>query len=530
MAATIELKYFNSFWLKKLDKVVDVLPFEKTTNSVIEVGDSLVNVVGDFVSVGVGQEISYTLGGTIFTNTVLYGSNGGNVVIFSNPVTEEVPIGTVIKFGAIKDFSHVPEGYGSTPDSDWYVEESRIRGGYNNTSVDFGVKAYIVEDINKQQYRSNSMIYSGIFNSRTGVNNTNQFSIAEDIVRSVEPSQGSIQKLYAEDTNLIIFQERKVSRALIDKDAIYSAEGQPMTTSGTQVIGQIQSYAGNYGISTNPESFAVYGYRKYFTDRNQNAVLRLSQDGITEISANGMVDYFRDNLSGVGEEGRIIGSWDMHNKLYILSMQPPVITGSRDDTDRFQTISFDEDINGWVSLYSFKPQLAGSLRENYFTFKNGNIWQHYVPTTLASYCNFYGVQYSSKVTLVLNPSVSESKNFNTINYEGSTGWALTELYTDSDKALSVSSFVLPTNLSDLQNQLFTTSFKSKENKFYATVINDTSSGQGEVIYGNSMSGIKGYYVTATLEFPDPYSTSTSRTQSKLAELYAVSLNYVSSYY
>ena len=529
MAATIELKYFNSFWLKKLDTVVDVLPDEYVVLESILEEDTITFTV-DLISIGVGQQITYTIGSDTFVNTIFARTSGQKGIILSEPFTTEIPVGTIIKFGTITDFSYVPEAYASTPESDWYIEEARIRGGYNNTSVDFGVKAYIVEDINKQQYRSNSMIYSGIFNSRTGVNNTNQFSIAEDIVRSVEPSQGSIQKLYAEDTNLIIFQERKVSRALIDKDAIYSAEGQPMTTSGTQVIGQIQSYAGNYGISTNPESFAVYGYRKYFTDRNQNAVLRLSQDGITEISANGMIDYFRDNLSGVGEDGRLIGSWDMHNKLYILSMQPPVIVGTRDDVDRFQTISFDEDINGWVSLYSFKPQLAGSLRENYFTFKNGNIWQHYVPTTLASYCNFYGVQYSSKVTLVLNPSVSESKNFNTINYEGSTGWALTELYTDSDRALSISSFVLPTNLSDLQNQLFTTSFKSKENKFYGTVINDTSSGQGEVIYGNSMSGIKGYYVTATLEFPDPYSTSLSRTQSKLAELFAVSLNYVSSYY
>ena len=25
-------------------------------------------------------------------------------------------------------------------DQDWYIEESRIRGGYNNTSVDIGVK------------------------------------------------------------------------------------------------------------------------------------------------------------------------------------------------------------------------------------------------------------------------------------------------------------------------------------------------------------------------------------------------------
>ena len=74
------------------------------------------------------------------------------------------------------------------------------------------------------------------------------------------------KSLYAEDTNLIIFQENKVSRALIDKDAIYTAEGATLRAVSqlNLVIGQIVPYAGNFGISTNPESFAVYGYRKYF--------------------------------------------------------------------------------------------------------------------------------------------------------------------------------------------------------------------------------------------------------------------------
>ena len=84
-----------------------------------------------------------------------------------------------------------------------------IRGGYNNTSVDFGVKAYIVEENDSQQRRSNSLIYSGIYNSRTGINQTNQFSVAEEITKSVDPVNGSIQKLFAEDTNLTVFQERK---------------------------------------------------------------------------------------------------------------------------------------------------------------------------------------------------------------------------------------------------------------------------------------------------------------------------------
>jgi len=109
-------------------------------------------------------------------------------------------------------------------DYSWAIEESRIRGGYNNTTVDFGAKAYLVEEEPQGTRRFNTLIYSGIFNSRTGINQTNVFSVGEDITKSADPANGSIQKLYAEDTNLNVFQELKVSRALIDKDAIYAAE------------------------------------------------------------------------------------------------------------------------------------------------------------------------------------------------------------------------------------------------------------------------------------------------------------------
>jgi len=515
MAATLELKYFNSFWLKKMDSVVDVIPTTSETDGDVLVGSTTMVLTAVDLFIGVGQLIEYTLGTTLYTNTILYTS--GTTITLLNPVEVLIPDGTLITFGPIQDFTHVPAAYNAGP-NDWYVEEARIRGGYNNTTVDFGVKAYLVEDSTAQQHRFNSIIYSGIFNSRTGVNNTNQFSVADDITRSVDPSNGSIQKLYSEDTNLIIFQESKVSRALIDKDAVYSAEGQPMTTSGAAVIGQVQQYAGNYGISTNPESFAVYGYRKYFVDKNQNVVLRLSQDGITEISAYGMIDYFRDNLSLIGNTGRIIGGWDMYNKQYVLSLQPP-------DTEEFQTLTFDEDCNGWTSRFSYKPNLSGSLRNNFYTFKNGNIWKHYADpsTTLINYCNFYGVQYDANVTLVFNPEVSMSKNFNTLNYEGSTGWALEALYSNSDIAIPIGKANDAINLAALENQLFENSFKRKENKYFGTIINNTPATYGEVIYGNSMNGIKGFYSTVKMTFVNP-------TTPQAAELYSVSSNYVMSSY
>ena len=42
----------------------------------------------------------------------------------------------------------------------WNVEESRIRGGYNNTSTDYGVRAYLVELEPNSSIRFSSLIYS----------------------------------------------------------------------------------------------------------------------------------------------------------------------------------------------------------------------------------------------------------------------------------------------------------------------------------------------------------------------------------
>ena len=333
MSATLELKYFNTFWLKKVATITGIVG-----------GVSIANQ---------------------YTNTT---------------------------------YPNIPQLYAGDTAVDWYIEESRIRGGYNNLTVDLGIKAYIVEDNNSQQHLFSSLIYSGIFNSRTGINNTNQFSVGEDITKTADPVYGTIQKLYAEDTNLIIFQEDKVHRALIDKDAIYSAEGNAILTSAPAVIGQIIAYAGEYGISKDLFSFAVYGYRKYFTDRKRNSVLRLSKDGITEISSYGMHDFFRDELSNL-TNNKIIGGFDVHTKNYTLSIQKPedrnysyrplqgsysnlspqptAATRFLPNKNNYITSSFDESVLGWTSFYSYSPAFFIALNANFYTLFNGGLWlQH----------------------------------------------------------------------------------------------------------------------------------------------------------
>ena len=445
-----------------------------------------------------------------------------------------------------------------SPAKEWVIEEARIQGGYENSSVDFGVKAYIVEEDNSASIRSSSLIYSGVFNSRTGINNTNQFSVGEDITKSLDPSNGSIQKIYAEDTNLIIFQENKVSRALIDKDAIYSAEGGGSITSSNVVIGQIQAYAGNYGISKDPESFAVYGYRKYFTDRYRNAVLRLSQDGITEISEYGMTDFFRDEFSNIDYPsysgvGSIVAGWDVHNKQYILSLQ----RSTANTNQNYSTLSYSEQSSGFVSFLSFKPSQIISLKNKVYSFKNGSLWLHYNETANTR-CNFYGTQYGSSVRFVFNTNPSNVKIFKTINYEGANGWQVDSFksdftgpdqlglsYSSSQDATGtlstfkflpadVTTYIAPSVFSyelgaydgydhvypeTLYPPIYRAGFDRKENKYMANLINKSLANQEEISYGDAVSGIKGYFVVVDM------SLDTVTDVGGVKELFSVSTNY-----
>ena len=320
----------------------------------------------------------------------------------------------------------------SSDDNNWAIEESRIRGGYNNISTDYGCKAYLVEEDPNASFRTNSMIYSGIFNSRTGINNSNVFSIAEDIIQSADPANGSIQKLYAENSNLIVFQEQKVSRALIDKDAIYSAEGGGAVTNSKLVIGTLQPYLGEYGISKNPESFAVYGYDKYFSDKNSNAILRLTNNGIVEISAYGMKDFFRDQLKDIGQDGLVLGGYDVHNSQYTVSLQKNPTTQPGTDS---KTLAFDPKVNGWPTFFSYKPEQIFSIQNKFYSVKSGGLYQHYLEFNQQtgariSRNTFYNVTAPSSISFVVNSNPANSKNFLTIGYEGSSGWQVDTFTSD----------------------------------------------------------------------------------------------------
>jgi hypothetical protein len=118
-----------------------------------------------------------------------------------------------------------------------------------------------------------------------------------------------------------------------------------------------------------------------------------------------------------------------------------------------KTLTYKDDITGWVSFYSYYPDWMIGMNNYFYTFKGGNLYRHNVNPLRNT---FYGTYTPSSVQSVFNTSPLENKLFKTINLEGDDKWAVT-LETD----LQYSGFIQ------------STWFEKKEASFFAFIRNNS---------------------------------------------------------
>ena len=348
----------------------------------------------------------------------------GTELLFKYPTEHGVTVGLTDRPGAV---TAIADGVGTSGTTStvklksnihntsrfilpWYncfafgngVESNRIRDDFNAMFIDKGVKvSTTIDDPYAEQRKGSSLIFGGIYNSRNGINNTNQFIEADGITKDLNPKYGSIQKLHTRDGDIVALCEDKIFKIIAYKDALFNADGNPQLIATNRVLGTATPVRGEYGISKNPESFAFQGYQAYFTDKARGVVLRMSLDGLTSISNVGMKDYFSDILKAT--TGNITGTYDDKKGEYNITLNNT-------------TLAWNEGTKGWVSFRSYLPEASVSFNNTYYTFKSGNLYQHHHNATRN---NFYGTQYDSDITVLINDSPGSIKNFKTLNYEGS---------------------------------------------------------------------------------------------------------------
>lgn len=208
------------------------------------------------------------------------------------------------------------------------VESDRIRDDFNEAYIRHSKRTTTAIDQYDQERRSSSITWSEPFSVDTNVNRLNEFNLSTVNFKNLDVSFGSIQKIRSRDTDLMVFQENKVSGILYNKTLLSDAIGTGQITTTPVVFGNQITLNGEFGISNNPESYSEWGESMFFTDRRRGAVIELRGNAMKVISDTKMTDYFNDHFKLNNNFN--VGGYDIHTHQYVLSHKD---NGSIYDTD-----------------------------------------------------------------------------------------------------------------------------------------------------------------------------------------------------
>jgi hypothetical protein len=123
------------------------------------------------------------------------------------------------------------------------------------------------------------------------------------------------------------------------------------------------------------------------------------------------------------------------------------------------TISYSDDVQGWTSFWTYKPDFMIFASNNFYTFKNGNLYLHNDPSSTRTvyYPNtpFGNLPFCS-VRTTFNDDPLEVKLFKTLSLESTSAWNAS-VFTD----------LISGNIDD-------TWFQLKEGGFFAHIRRDTN--------------------------------------------------------
>ena len=253
------------------------------------------------------------------------------------------------------------------------VESYRIRDSIVGDTFQLGNRATATlgKDY-KQVRRFADITYSGVYNQESNVNKTNEFNLGLFNFKPLEQSFGPIQKMFARETDILTLQEDKISYVMSSKNVLSSAAGGGNVAAIPEVLGNQVARIEEFGISENPESFAVYGYDKFFTDAKRGSVIQLrgtasSNESLNVISGQGMRTWFRE-LFQVSFDYQKLGGYDPYMQEYVLSSNlrklPEVIENTPCGTTQTFTLAVGEKYIYTIDLTAISEEFEVSY--NFF--------------------------------------------------------------------------------------------------------------------------------------------------------------------
>lgn len=354
-----------------------------------------------------------TISGFFVFETI--GKETGNDIFYETPEVYDVIDGEhqFVDHLLVKTFNCYVQGNGA--------ESHQIRDAFNEKyiSIDFSPTA-VSQDEYKQVNRYADITYSGIYNSNTNVNKLNEFNLyLANYKDDIEKGWGPIYKIKGMETNIQVFQEDKDSQVFYGKDILYNADGSSNVTQISDVLGIQDPYLGEFGISKNPDGFDFFSGTIYHPDVKRGVWLKKTNNGLFEISKQGMRSYFK-NLFRNNKINHINSKYDQFNDFLYCNIQ-------YNDTEYVTWVYSDEN-DGWLGRLKFNPEDMCRVNNKFLAFLDGEVYEH---NSEENYNTFFGVESPSTFTFNFSQNPSDRKRYKAIEIEGTDSWEM-ELLTDQD--------------------------------------------------------------------------------------------------
>jgi hypothetical protein len=132
------------------------------------------------------------------------------------------------------------------------LESYRILDDYNAPRMDYSLRASTIIEDYEEERKYASLTYSGLYRGDSSINRLNEFNLSIANFKNLDQAYGPVRKLFARDSDLLVFHQDKVTQVLYGKNLLVDAVGGSQVASVPEVLGNQIASQSEYGISDNP--------------------------------------------------------------------------------------------------------------------------------------------------------------------------------------------------------------------------------------------------------------------------------------
>lgn len=343
---------------------------------------------------------------------------------------------------------------------------------YYASSVNSNGRAWVFEENANRINYPTQIRWSLPYQQDTQVNQTSRFY--PENFDTLSRSNGPIRAMRDNIGVLTYFQDRRCGWTRVYGKYILDSDGsnQLATTDSIITSNNTTYYDGDFGVGNQATSIVQSGYVYYFVDPVRRKILRLSRDGITDLSETYKVQtwasqnipkYLSPGAYRFGGSQKILGTFNIRQD----NMGEYLLLAQGTSSVNGETMPFEEKYNMFTAPMDLDCDCIVCAEDVLYAFRNGVLYKQGGINVSGV---FFGTQYQANIKLAFNDQIAVKKIFNGTGHMSNANWI------SDTKGDVITNHVNPQTFLGQESLIMSQDYDASENpKRYAAINKDQNS-------------------------------------------------------